>query len=110
MAQPIRLPNAQEQEVLDQWTVRLITDEQRARWNAEMTERLYLQSAPLVGEQLCYVAEYAGRWLPLIGWSAAARHLRPREAWIGWSHGQLKRRRHWVANNARPIWRRARWR
>lgn len=101
MAKPIRLPNAQEQEVLDQLTVRLIGEEERARWNAEMTERHYLKSATMVGEQLCYVAEYQGQWLALLGWSAAARHLRPREAWLGWSYVQLKQRRHLVANNAR---------
>jgi hypothetical protein len=101
MAQPIRLPNAQEQEVLEQLTVRLITEEERPRWNAEMTQWHYLKSATMVGEQLCYVAEYQGQWLALLGWSAAARHLRPREVWIGWSYEQLKRRRHLVANNAR---------
>ena len=101
MAKPIRLPNAHEQEVLDQFTVRLIGQDERDRWNAEMTERHYLKSATMVGEQLCYVAEYQGQWLALLGWSAPARHLRPREAWLGWSYEQMKRRRHLVANNAR---------
>lgn len=101
MSQPIRLPNAQEQEVLEQLTVRLITEAERPRWNTEMAQRHYLKSATMVGEQLCYVAEYRGQWLALIGWSAAARHLRARESWIGWSYEQLKRRRHLVANNAR---------
>jgi hypothetical protein len=61
----------------------------------------YLKNATLVGEHLCYVAEYQGAWLALLGWSAPARHLRPRDAWIGWSKDQLAARRHFLANNAR---------
>jgi hypothetical protein len=91
MAQPIRLPNAQEQQVLDHLTVRLGTGEERPRWNAEVTQHHYLHSATLVGEQLGYVAEYQGVWLALLGGSAPARHLRPRDAWIGWSKDQRVR-------------------
>lgn len=98
---PIRLPNAQEQHVLNHLIVRLVTEEERPRWNAEVAAHHYLHNAALVGEQLCYVAEYQGTWLALLGWSAPARHLRPRDAWIGWSNEQLARRRHLLANNAR---------
>ena len=101
MAQPLRLPNAQEQQVLDHLTVRPLTDVERSRWNAEVAAHHYLKNATLVGEQLCYVAEYQGTWLALLGWSAPARHLRPRDAWIGWSYEQLSTRRHLLANNAR---------
>src|SRR5574341_77676 len=101
MAMPIRLPNAQEQHVLNHLIVRLVTDEERPRWNAEISAHHYLHNAALVGEQLCYVAEYQGTWLALLGWSAPARHLRPRDAWIGWSHPQRAARRHFLANNAR---------
>lgn len=101
MAKPIRLPNAQEQQVLNHLKVRLITEEERPRWNAEVSTHHYLKSATLVGEQLCYVAEHEGQWLALIGWSAAARHLRPRDAWVGWSKEQLQKRRHFIANNSR---------
>jgi hypothetical protein len=101
MAQPIRLPNAQEQQVLDRLVVRPITEEERPRWNELVATHHYLKSATLVGEHLCYVAEYEGQWLALLGWSAPARHLRPRDAWIGWSKEQLPCRRHFLANNAR---------
>jgi hypothetical protein len=37
----------------------------------------------------------------LLGWSAPVRHLRPGDAWIGWSKDQLARRRHFLANTAR---------
>jgi hypothetical protein len=101
MPPPIRLPNAREQDVLDHLTVRLVTEDERPRWHAEVATHHYLKNATLVGEQLCYVAEYQGVWLALLGWSAAARHLRPRDAWIGWSNEQLLCRRHFLANNAR---------
>jgi hypothetical protein len=101
MAQPIRLPNAQEQNVLDHLVVRPVTEEERPRWNELVSTHHYLKNAALVGEHLCYVTEYQGHWLALLGWSAAARHLRPRDAWIGWSKEQLPCRRHLLANNAR---------
>ena len=101
MAQPIRLPNAQEQVVLNQLVVRLITPEERPRWNELVSTHHYLKNARLVGEHLCYVAEYHGTWLGLLGWAAPARHLRPRDAWVGWSKEQLPCRRHFFANNAR---------
>ena len=56
MAQPIRLPNAQEQVVLDQLVVRPITPEERPRWNELVSTHHYLKNATLVGEHLCYVA------------------------------------------------------
>ena len=101
MAPPIRLPNAQEQHVLDHLSVRPISEAERPRWNERVATHHYLKNSTLVGEHLCYVAEYQGVWLALLGWSAAARHLRPRDAWIGWSHDQLTTRRHLLANNAR---------
>jgi hypothetical protein len=101
MPPPLRLPNASEQHVLNHLRVRLITEAERPRWNAEVSAHHYLKNATLVGEQLGYVAEYQGAWLALLGWSAPARHLRPRDAWIGWSKEQLAARRHFLANNAR---------
>src|SRR6266540_1730250 len=90
-----------DQNVLDHLVVRPVTEEERPRWNELVSTHHYLKNAALVGEQLCYVAEYQGQWLALLGWSAAARHLRPRDAWIGWSKEQLPCRRHLLANNAR---------
>src|SRR4051812_9520157 len=101
MPPPIRLPDAQEQQVLDHLTVRLISDEELIRWNCEVSAHHYLKNSTLVGEHLRYVVEYQGQWLALLGWSAPARHLRPRDAWIGWSKDQLPCRRHLLANNAR---------
>jgi hypothetical protein len=101
MASVLQLSNVTESEVLQHLNVRLITEAERPRWNAEVAARHYLKNAILVGEQLCYVVEYQGLWLALLGWSAPARHLRPRDAWIGWSKEQRAARRHLLANNAR---------
>ncbi len=73
MAQPLRLPKAQEQHVLDPLTLRLISEEERARWNELVATHPSLKNSILVGEPLCYVAESQGVWLALLGWSAPAR-------------------------------------
>lgn len=101
MAKPLRLPDAEEQVILEELTVRVISESERPRWIALVSEHHYLKNATLVGEQICYVGEYQGQWLTLLGWCAPARHLRPRDAWIGWSKDQLPCRRHFLANNAR---------
>ena len=102
MPKPLRLPNASEQAVLDDLNLRLLTEpEDKQRWDQLVVEHHYLKSATLVGEQLRYVAEYQGRWLALLGWSAPALHLKAREAWLEWSPEQLRQRRHFLAQNSR---------
>ena len=76
-----RLPNLREQQILDRVEVRLLGPEEavRGRHGGLMERHHYLQSDVLVGEQLRYVAVVDGRWVALLSWSAAARHLqRPR--------------------------------
>ena len=87
--------------VLDQITVRRIEPAEQARWNQLVSQHHYLKSARLVGERLCYVAECQGRWLALLGWSAAAYHIRARDQWIGWNDNQRRARLPLLANNAR---------
>lgn len=96
-----RRPEAEEQHVLDHLTVRLITPQERPRYQALMEEHHYLHSHQLVGEQLCYVATYRGQWLALSSWCACARHLKCRDQFIGWTPEQCRRRRALIANNAR---------
>ena len=55
----------------------------------------------MVGETLRYVAKQNGRWIALLGWSSAAFHLGPRDAWIGWTDAQRNAGRHLIACNAR---------
>lgn len=87
--------------VLDQIMVRLIHSEEQARWDRLVSQHHYLKNALLVGEQLRYVVEYQGQWLALLGWSAAAYHIRARDQWIGWTDNQRCARLPLLANNAR---------
>jgi hypothetical protein len=97
----MRLLDAAEAAVLDQITVRLIEPAEQDRWNQLVSQHHYLKNASLVGERLCYVAEHQGQWLALLGWSAAAYHIRARDQWIGWNDNQRRSRLPLVANNAR---------
>jgi len=99
--QQIKLSDQAEAVVLDQIVVRLIAKEEQERWDQLVTEHHYLKNAHLVGERLCYVVEYQGQWLALLGWSAAAYHIRARDQWIGWNGNQRRARLRLVANNAR---------
>ncbi len=102
MSKPkFRRPEADEQHILDQLTVRPIRPQERRRYDALMKEHHYLHSHQLVGEQLCYVATYRGEWLALSSWCAAAWHLKARDAFIGWTAEQCRKRRGLLANNAR---------
>lgn len=62
-----------------------------------------------MGERLYYAASWRGRWLAVLVFCAAARHLRHREKWIGWTEAQRRNRLSRVTNNARflilPHWR-----
>ncbi len=87
--------------VLDQVIVRRIEPAEQDRWDELVSQRHYLQNANLVGERLCYVAEHQGQWLALLGWSAAAYHIRARDQWIGWNDNQRRGRLPLLANNAR---------
>ena len=93
--------SASEQEVLDGVEVRLIRPREQKRFDELIETQHYLKDATLVGERLCYVVEYAARWLGLMAWSAAAYHLKDRDEWIGWSEEQRRRRLGWIANNSR---------
>ena len=55
--------SASEQEVLDGVRVRRIGETEQPRFDELLVTQHYLKDATLVGERLCYVAEYAGRWL-----------------------------------------------
>src|SRR5260221_10735777 len=97
----MRLSDPAEAAVLDQITVRLIRPDEQDRWDQMVSQHHYLKNANLVGEQLRYVAEHEGQWLALLGWSAAAYHIRARDQWIGWDDNQRRGRLLLVANKAR---------
>lgn len=102
MSKPkFRRPERTEQHILEHLTVRPIGPQERSRYDALMKEHHYLHTHQLVGEQLCYVASYGGDWLALSSWCAAARHLKARDCFIGWTAEQCRKRRALLANNAR---------
>jgi hypothetical protein len=98
-----RRPSLPEQEILDELCVRLIEPHEQARFDQLVAQHHYLHNASLVGEHLRYVATHQGEWLGLAAWSAGARHLKARDAWIGWSDEQRRRRLPLVVNNARLL-------
>jgi Domain of unknown function (DUF4338) len=99
----LRKPTASEQRVLDELRVVLIPEtKDRQRFQRLLKTNHYLGGLKPVGEQLYYVAVDAdGQWLALLLFSAAAKHLKHREQWIGWSAAQCDRRLSLVANNSR---------
>ena len=96
-------PTASEQALLDEVRVVLIPQaKDRQRFQRLLQAHHYLGSLKPVGEQLYYAAVDAqGAWLALLLFSAAAKHLKHREQWIGWTAAQCDRRLSLVANNSR---------
>ena len=83
-------------------TVELVQSlEEETRWNQLIRKHHYLKEHRMVGESLRYIIKQNGEWIGLLGWSSAAFHLRPRDAWIGWTDAQRQATRHLVACNAR---------
>jgi hypothetical protein len=104
MPKPQRLPDPDEQAVLRELQVRLVLPDERSGWNRLVAKRHYLKSSRLVGEQLRYVVTDAkGTWLALLGWSAAALHLKARDQSIEWSERQREGRLHFLAQNSRFV-------
>jgi hypothetical protein len=95
------LTDAAEAAVVNEMVVELIGPQEQREWDRLISQHHYLKNAHLVGERLCYVAKYRGQWMALLGWSAAAYHIRARDQWIGWTDNQRRSRLSLVANNAR---------
>jgi hypothetical protein len=92
---------ANEAEVVQRVTVRLLADHEQPEFDRFLIEKHYLHDATLAGQSLRYVAEVDGQWVALLSFSAAALHLKAREKWIGWSPRQRARRLAFVVNNSR---------
>ena len=91
------------QELLKQVQIVQVTGtEERRRLQKLLRKHHYLGGLRAVGEQLYYAAVDAkGNWLALLLFSAAAKHLKHRDQWIGWTRAQRDRRLSLVANNSR---------
>ena len=95
---------AEEQHILEHGHLRLLTrPDEVARCDELIVQHHYLHSVSLVGEHLRYAFVYRGRWLAVATWSAAAFHLKARDAFIGWTPEQCRRRRGLLANNSRLL-------
>jgi hypothetical protein len=81
----------------------LISPEDMARCDKAIIQNHYLRNVTLVGEHLRYALIFKGQWLAVATWSSSAFHLKARDAFIGWSSEQCRRRRALVANNSRLL-------
>jgi hypothetical protein len=101
MSKPIDVPQADERIVLEELQVELVPLEDLPRFQSLLRRHHYLGGIKPVGQRLYYVAAWRGQWLALLVFCAAAKHLRHREKWIGWTEAQRRARLGLVANNAR---------
>ena len=97
-----RLPSEKEQQLVDTVRVRPIQPAERPRCMQLLDRHHYLGALQPVGEQLLYVAVGPnGGWRAVLVFCAAAKHLRYRDQWIGWTNEHRRRRLALIANNAR---------
>jgi hypothetical protein len=97
-----RLPDQTQQQLLDEVRVELATPAQIPRISQLLRQHHYLGSLRPVGQRLYYLArDTAGQWVAVLIFSAAAKHLKHRDEWIGWSEEQRRRRLSLVTNNSR---------
>lgn len=81
--------------------VRPVTQKEKPLWRSLMRQHHYLGFGKTAGESILYVATINGIWVGLLGWAAAALHVRVRDRWIGWDAVAKKQRLHLVTNNVR---------
>lgn len=73
-----------------------------ARINQLLNKHHYLGAIQPVGQRLYYIAkDQQGQWRAILVFSAPAKHLKPRDQWIGWTDEQRRRRLSLVTNNSR---------
>src|SRR3974377_1707478 len=102
MSEKFRRPSPEDQTVLDKLEVRLLEPQELKRCHQLLEEHHYLGSVKPVGERLYYVvSDSQGDWLALLVLAAAAKHLKDRDRWIGWTDVQRERRLPLVVNNVR---------
>jgi hypothetical protein len=101
-APPNRIPEEAAVDLKQVRVVLLTNPEERRHFQGLLRKHHYLGGLKAIGEQLCYAAVDAqGNWLALLLFSAAAKHLKHRDKWIGWTRAQRDRRLSLVVNNSR---------
>jgi hypothetical protein len=102
MAKTIPLPDKAQQQLLKEVRVVPATGAQIPQINKLLNQHHYLGSLRPVGERLYYIAQNAQHQsVAVLIFSAAAKHLKHRDEWIGWSNEQRRRRLSLVTNNSR---------
>src|SRR5664279_31432 len=102
MNKTVRKPTAEQQAVLESVQIRIAEPCELERCQQLLDQHHYLGSAKAVGERLYYVVTDArGQWRAVLIFAAAAKHLRARDQWIGWTDAQRERRLPLVVNNIR---------
>ena len=88
---------------LDEVKVVLVTESDSQRdFQKLLQKHHYLGRSKPVGERMFYAAvDDQGRWLALLLFNAAAKHLKHRDQWICWTRPQCDRRLSLVVNNSR---------
>ena len=100
MSDHFRRPRTEEQAVLERLQVHLLEAAELKRCNELLEEHHYLGSVKPVGERLYYVVtDPQGEWLALLVFAAAAKHLKHRDRWIGWTDAQRERRLEFIARS-----------
>jgi hypothetical protein len=70
-------------------------------FNALIEEHHYLHYTQPVGEQLKFMVFAGERPVACLAWSSAARHLGPRDRFVGWSREARRRNIRFIAYNSR---------
>ena len=70
-------------------------------WNGLISRFHYQGYAAAFGAQQRYLVHAAQGVLGAMGFSAAARHLKDRDQWIGWDARQRRHQRHLIVNHSR---------
>lgn len=76
---------------------------EEALFNGLIERHHYLGYTQPVGEQLKYMVYAMGRPLACLSWSSAARHLGPRDRFIGWNPEARRRNIGFIAYNSRYL-------
>jgi hypothetical protein len=100
---PRKQPIADDPVSLDDIQIRVLSEpSDQHRLQSLLREHHYLGKIKPVGQRMLYAAlDSSGRWLAVLVFSAAAKHLQARDQWIGWTRSQRDRRLSLVANNSR---------
>jgi hypothetical protein len=99
---PIATVSCRLEELGEVEIVRVTSRAQSALWRGMLDAHHYLKSGPLCGAQLRYLVRspHVG-WIGGLSYSACARRVEGRDAWIGWTEEARVRNQILVVNNSR---------